>query len=234
MNPTVLFESQHYLALFKPAGLPTSPRSSSPDDSDCLMKMALGLRPSLNQLISVSHHSYEPGLIHRLDPTTSGVVLFAKTEAGFLHARKLWKSHEIEKKYRALVTSTLDPGHSLKSIKLPHSIRFPIGHSNKSDKKMVAILEEKHLIRIRGQAREAHTELLSLNTSDKPQQLIASLRLYSGQRHQIRVHLAALGFPILGDTLYGGGHSSRIWLHAESLTFNCPDGETVSIVAPAW
>lgn len=214
--PVALFENEDFFALNKPAGLP-SERLSSDLTAPCAVNWALQAFPQA----SFCHPNslLEQGLLHRLDPGTSGVLLFAKTEKAWHAIRHLWKQKPqvIQKKYRALATF---PPRSLLAA-LPRLIEIPLGHDRRSAKKMKT-LPPARLYSIRGKPLPARTWIHEVKPVQNPQNtgLQASLlgdyhlEIETGFRHQIRCHLAAAGLPLLGDSLYGGLASSRLWLHA--------------------
>lgn len=202
----LLYEDNELAVFNKPSGVPATRHLGQ--ESGTAVHFALQTHPQLP-----FPDSLERGLLHRLDTGTSGALAFAKTEASYLHFRKIW-NQSVRKIYRAQSRGAL---HELPP--LPHEILLELGHDAKSSKKMrvidpklnVSISEQ--LRRIRGKPQPAKT--LLVQASSLPDSRIdLEIQIKTGVLHQIRAHLAYLGLPLLGDTLYRGEESSRLWLHA--------------------
>ncbi len=244
-----LYEDDSLLALGKAPGLHTAPLGGEGERAVSLLTQLLAQRPELASL--PGRKPCEPGLLHRLDRETSGVVLVAKTEEAF---RKLLESQErglFFKEYRAYCrpSSATIPGAKpgrasldanwIRSRFRPYGPRgarvAPIG----TDRAEIALEEEG------GPLYE--TELLQIveRGSAFPADKDCRLRLYRGYRHQLRAHLAWIGLPIIGDPLYAKREESspdveskqdmgRMYLHAESLEFPHPQtGKIIRIVCPS-
>ena len=161
-----------------------------------------------------------PGIVHRLDEDTSGILLIAKNQHFFEHLKGLFQKHEVKKTYLALV-------HGRMAGK--GRIEKPIGLISGSVKRSV---NGKNLKMV----KEAVTEYKVLNVLKGKYSL---LRIFpeTGRTHQIRVHLASIGHPIVGDTLYGKKKEdkelelTRQFLHAESAEFGLEDGSRIKIEA---
>lgn len=158
-----------------------------------------------------------PGIVHRLDKNTSGVMVVARNQKSFEFLKELFKNREVVKTYAAVACGQLR--HS------SGTISFPIGRLVKNPlKRAVAAGKTK----IRGE-REAVTEY-SVLRGDAHYSLV-ELRPKTGRMHQLRVHLKALSHPIACDTLYGGAKVccpkgvGRMLLHAQSLSFRMPGGK---------
>ena len=215
----VVSEDSSILILDKPAGMPT--HGFSGRDTDTLANFIVSNHAAL---LAVGRNRWEPGIIHRLDRETSGLVLIAKTPTAFEGLRQQLRRKEIRKNYWALVWgSTNTQGH----------IDLPLAHDTRDRRRMRAITESDGAKNQRvwnavtryqriGQARG-----LSLLDID----------METGVMHQIRVHLAAIGHPIVADGLYGGDQSNtfemqRHFLHACRLVFCHPDdGRIVTVEA---
>lgn len=239
----VIFDSAEIFALNKPAHTPSLPHSEK--ETDTAVNSALATFPKLSELAESGQcKPLEPGLLHRLDNETSGVLVFAKTAEAFEHFRHHWKTDRITKIYRAIVYS--DPNSA--AIALPTVITQPLGHDSKSSRRMIALPlgsdgqpTEWSLKKIRGKPLEARTRILrseKLRSLPNGQTLLdLEIEIETGVMHQIRCHLAHLGFPIIGDTVYGGAEPSqlglqkRLYLHAWKLLLKTQGAPTV-IEAP--
>ncbi|HZK11443.1 MAG TPA: RluA family pseudouridine synthase [Atribacterota bacterium] len=149
-----------------------------------------------------------PGIVHRLDKNTSGLIVVAKNDLAHLDLSKQMKEHQVTKKYIALVHGNLKDDSGI--------IDAPIGRSLKNRKKM-AVTEE-------GKSRKAVTQFKVLKRFFGYTLIEATL--HTGRTHQIRVHLAFIGYPIVGDQLYGhkkqGLNINRQALHSHILGFMHP------------
>lgn len=224
---TCLYEDEKIFALHKPSGMPSAPLAHN--ELDTVVNAALAHFPDLPEGL----RPLEPGLLHRLDTSTSGAILFAKTIEAFREFRLHWKS--VRKIYLALVPKNSFPNH----LELPYDITYALAHDSKTPKKMVWLstedLQSKSLKRrtIRGLPLPALTRLLSCREFSE-ELLELEIEIQSGLMHQIRVHLAALACPIEGDQLYGGRAADRIYLHAWKIQPPqlAPQKQTPEIVAP--
>ena len=233
LTASILYEDSDILVLNKPSGVPSVPHSS--EETETAVGIALRHCP---QIMSVGRTTLEPGLLHRLDTETSGALVFAKTESEFHRLRSEWKSGSTQKIYRALVDS-FQP----LPLRLPYSIELPIGHDQKSSKRM-RIATQDQLYRVRGKPLEARTEIIniervdSLNIPHEAPVFDLTIQIYTGVMHQIRVHLSSLSWPILGDQTYHNSFrkhflpSTRLWLHAWKLTLPLKNGNPLHIIAP--
>jgi 23S rRNA pseudouridine1911/1915/1917 synthase len=197
--------------LNKPSGIASV--TQDPSHPETAMGWALAKFPELAKIIRKPGKK-EAGLLNRLDTGTSGILIFAKDQKTFDLAWNLWKSSQIQKIYRCLVTSPA----SLQTIS------YPLTKHPRSSKKMLAIIRKSQHVRDR--LFPATTHLLKKHgpPSDHQQQIIdLEVQIVTGVRHQIRAHLAAIHCPILGDLLYRGKPSNRLWLHAWTLTLKFPD-----------
>lgn len=165
--------------------------------------------------------SYRPGIVHRLDRETSGVLLIALKQPYFLYLKSLFQTHAITKTYYALVAG--------KPVYKKGIIDRPIGIKSGTTKRTI------HSTKM---AKEAITEYECENTFTKDGFEYSLIRVVpkTGRTHQIRVHLASLGCPVLGDKLYGGrsnaSRASRHMLHCFSMEFDVKKGEKIKIEAP--
>jgi 23S rRNA pseudouridine1911/1915/1917 synthase len=149
-------------------------------------------------------------LLNRLDNETGGLVLFAKTNDSFNYYVDEMKNGKIEKTYTAFVDGIPDKENGV--------IKFPIAHHNKNKKKMV-IAKENSIFR--GKPRYAITEWKILETINDNSLL--EIKIFKGARHQIRIHLAEIGYPIIGDKIYNKIKYSDLpnhLLYANGIKFN--------------
>lgn len=213
----ILYQDEWLFAVDKPAGLPCHPLRRK--ESETLVNAVLAAFPKQAALPPAR----EAGLVHRLDNETSGVVLFARSPEALAGLRSLSQSGGIRKTYLALVAGMLTG---------KGRIKVPIGHHPGNVKKMVAIEDPADQERIK--ARRAETCYESVETFESASLLKVEIRV--GARHQIRVHLAHLGHPLLGDKLYGKSaqpETPHHFLHASELHFQHPYlGKNLSISAP--
>jgi 23S rRNA pseudouridine1911/1915/1917 synthase len=179
----VLFESPDFVIANKPAGLPTAPLVRTETRS-----LAAALLARYPEMSGVGFREREPGLVHRLDNETSGVVLAARNQAAFLAARTLFESSLIEKRYLAVVGRGLNDSGELETLLGPDT----------ADARRVRVYDEAP----DGYAKLASTRYRVLERG--PVFALVELSVERAFRHQIRAHLAYLGFPIAGDALYGG------------------------------
>ncbi len=218
MNSTddflIIEETPDLLILNKPHLWSTLPKIG---DLKTAPLEALPASPNLGE--ALGHHRSEQrvipefGIVHRLDLGTSGLVVAAKSEPVYRLLREQWSTSAVTKIYRAIVSK---PSEDLRDLHLPFEIRTAIGHDLKSAKRMRALNEEKDLRRIRSKPLNALSEIKSYRSVD-PTHTELTIQISTGVRHQIRVHLASLGLPILGDLLYKGEPSSRLWLHSSEI-----------------
>ncbi len=206
-----LFEDAELLFLSKPAGMPTV-RSEKEGAKRSLQDEFLdrSLGSSLNK-------DRDYGFLNRLDNETTGIVVVAKNIQTFDYLRENWNIN-VQKIYRTIVSSKLAENDL--SYALPReamTIEFPIGHSPKSKKKMlVKPLQGRK--KVKGDWQRAETTILKIHTDlsrmKDCKHLDLEVQIKTGVRHQIRAHLSTLGWPIVGDALYGGERADRLFLHA--------------------
>ncbi len=171
---------------------------------------------SFPETLTVGPHSLECGLIHRLDTATSGLLLAARTPEAYASLREQFHSRTVEKQYVAVVEGCLRTSGQVTSCLAPSGLRG-------------------QLMRLvpTGQGQEASTAYEPVATSLS--RTSVRLTITTGVRHQIRVHLATLGHPIVGDRHYGSPSGApRLYLHAEVLAFTSPaTGQRVRCMSPA-
>ncbi len=211
----LIHEDPHFLVVEKPAGMPIHPLES--EEKGTLIQ---GLWAQFPEVQKVGEDAREAGLVHRLDTGTSGLVLIARDNATQKFFREEFQKHRIEKEYLAVVE-----GHPFESTEnfMERCIDLPIGHNPKNMKKMR--IEPITAPSKKQKGRSAVT-FVSLEKSFQNHSLL-KIRIPTGVRHQIRVHLAHKNLPIVGDELYGGfavksSGFDRFFLHASRLKFRDP------------
>lgn len=226
-----VYEDSELLILNKPSGIPSVPLSS--EESETAVGMALS---RISTLAEIGVKKLEAGLVHRLDTSTSGLLVFAKTQKEFERIRYLWKAQSVKKIYRAWVSFL---GNKPPQIS---TLDFNLAHHPKSKKKMLILPHQsKKSPSFRGKPIPAITHILAIHQQSQNLSDL-TLRIETGVMHQIRVHLSSQGWPILGDLLYKGPPSNRLWLHAWKLSFPLKTGVQLELEAllpkdwdhPSW
>ncbi len=201
----IIFEDEHLVAIDKPAGMNT--HSPSPFAGEGIYEWMKNREPRWASL----------AILHRLDKETSGVMVFGKTAVANRSLTQQFTAREIAKKY-ILATDR------------------EIGFQQLKMESVLVRAGEKYLsrpIHSGGEKAETHFRKLNSSASGIPElQLVEAIPL-TGKTHQIRVHAAAHGFPIFGDTLYGGTAAPRVFLHAAEIAFAHPiTGERIRFESP--
>lgn len=210
----VLWQDEHLVVCNKPAGLTVHPCPSCPEQT--LVQRILARFPQLGKI-----EGQRPGIVHRLDKDTSGLLVVALTEPDRLSLSQAFAERQVHKEYLALVAG-LPP--------LNGQCLEPVGRHPTAKVKMAVVPENRG-------GRNAHTEWRRLwHTEDSGVSLLA-VRIHTGRTHQIRVHMAHLGYPLLGDRLYAPkavqAMAPRQMLHAWRLTFTHPvSNEAMSFACP--
>jgi 23S rRNA pseudouridine1911/1915/1917 synthase len=204
----VLYEDAAVIAVNKPAGLVV--HAGAGVHAGTLVNRLV----HRFQALSRAGGELRPGIVHRLDRETSGVLLVARTDAAHRALAEQFARRTVEKTYLALVQGRLraDSGRITKPI-----ARDPVRRT-----RMTARL---------GTGREALTEYKVLERFGK--YTWVEVRIGTGRTHQIRVHMASLGHPVAGDHLYGAARAERLFLHAWRISFLSPaGGQRVTVEAP--
>ena len=217
---TTVYEDAEIIAVDKPAGIPT--HGFSARDVDTLANFLVAGWPELS---CVGRSRWEPGLLNRLDTETSGLVLVAKNQPAFDNLREQFRRRRVNKKYIALVWGEAAPSGSI-SLALVH---------DPTDKSRMQVINESGSNRPRLRSWHARTSFRKLASSNEMSLL--EVEMQTGVTHQIRVHLAATGHAIVGDTRYGLVNYStdleRHFLHASRLEFAHPaSGKSIALDSP--
>ena len=202
----VRYEDSDILLINKPAGMVVHPAAGH--EQGTLVNAVLAYCPDLEGVGGEKR----PGIVHRLDKDTSGLILVAKNDRALRHLQAQFKARTVGKVYVALVEGQIQPPSAL--------IDAPIGRDPRQRKKMSVILSRTGSVH----ARPAQTRYRAVTVYDDYSLL--ECELHTGRTHQIRVHLAYIGYPIVGDTIYGRRRQRiplrRHFLHAAELTFRRP------------
>ncbi len=220
MNIPIIYEDNDLLAINKPAGIVV--HGDSPSVVDWILQ-------NYPQIKNVGEEpELRPGIVHRLDKDTSGVLLIAKNQKTFEYLKLQFQNRKIKKKYIALVCGKLRVESGI--------INLPIGKSKKDFRKK-ACLDARRAVhgKLAGKIREAVTEYKVLKRFLG--HTLVEVSPKTGRTHQIRVHLKAIGHPVVCDKLYGPKKLecpfglTRQFLHASSLEFNLSSGARIKIEA---
>ncbi len=211
----VLYEDAALIALDKPSGMPSVALHG--DERGSVANFLLGLAPETAQS---GRSALEAGLVHRLDTGTSGVLLAARSANAWQALREQFQARKVDKRYLALVEGSLTAGGV---------IADPIAHYPRRPRRMLVCRDAEQALQLA--ARSARTTYRPVERIGDA--TLVEVSIDAGVRHQIRVHLAALGHPVRGDTLYGGGPATRLLLHSHRLGFRHPvDRRVVTIESP--
>ena len=203
------YEDEHLLVVDKPAGISVHPGAGR--SSGTLANALVGYGARGGEALD------RPGIVHRLDRDTSGLMVVARSEKAFLGLRRLVRRHEIEREYLALVCGRPRSRRGTIEAPIGRDRKHPTRRSLETDKPRAAI---------------THFELREFLA----RHALLAVRLETGRTHQIRVHLAAINLPVAGDSVYGVAHDlglERQFLHACRLAFRHPiTGEEIEVTSP--
>ena len=196
----ILYEDNDIIVVNKPKGLVVHPANGNPDGTlvNAIMAICKGTLSGIGGEL-------RPGIVHRLDKDTSGVLIVAKNDIAHVKMSEQIKKHEVEKTYIALVKGIVKENQA--------TINMPIGRSTKDRKKMA----------VNKKGKEAITHFKVIERFPKYICTLLEIKIETGRTHQIRVHLSEIGYPVIGDEVYSNGKNQ--WnikgqcLHAKSLKF---------------
>jgi 23S rRNA pseudouridine1911/1915/1917 synthase len=212
----IVFEDDHLIIIDKPAGLVVHPAAGHADGT-----LVNALLHHCHGKLSGIGGVQRPGIVHRIDKDTSGLLVVAKSDAAHDGLAKLFHAHDIERRYFAIVSGVPAPPAG--------SVRTQIGRSTTNRKKMAVLPENK--------GKHAVTHYRMIESFGKT--ALVECKLETGRTHQVRVHMAHIGHPLIGDSVYSNRQNpyrigpnqskfDRQALHAASLGFIHPiSGETL-------
>ena len=214
MEISIVYEDKNILVINKPSGLITHPKNAD-DKQESVTGWLVEKYPEIK---AIGEDPLRPGLVHRLDKDTSGLLVIAKTQDSFLYLKSLFQDKKIKKFYLALVRGR--PKESKGIIDAPMG---RIGMKRTTQVRGSKKLKDK---------KEAVTEYSTLkNFRDFT---LLKVSPHTGRTHQIRVHLKSIGNTVAGDPLYGNKNPNgpkqpeRLFLHAYKLQFVSPDGKSLA------
>ncbi len=199
----IIYEDDDIIVVNKPKGLVVHPANGNPDGTLVNAIMAI-CKDSLSGIGG----EIRPGIVHRLDKDTSGILVVAKNDKAHIKMSEQIKNHTVQKTYIALVRGIVKENEA--------TINMPIGRSAKDRKKMAVTKNGK----------EAITHFKVIKRYPNENCTLLEVKIETGRTHQIRVHLSQIGYPVIGDTTYSSGKNK--WgvqgqcLHAKSLKFKHP------------
>lgn len=199
----VLYEDEDCIVISKPVGVLTHSKGAFNPEATVASFVRTRIKGMAGE---------RAGIVHRLDRATSGVIICAKHPAALSWLQKQFAQRKAKKSYVAIVSGKVDPNHAI--------IDMPIERNPKAPA----------TFRVGVNGKVALTEYQVEQESDKYSLL--QLRPQTGRTHQLRVHLAHHGHPIVGDVIYNGEPAERLFLHAKSLEITLPNRERVTFTAP--
>jgi 23S rRNA pseudouridine1911/1915/1917 synthase len=211
----IVYEDEHLLVIDKPAGLVVHPGAGQRTGT-----LVHGLLAAYPDIAGVGVDPARPGIVHRLDKGTTGLLLVARTQPAYTALVAALSARHVHRRYRALAWGRLSTATGL--------IDAPIGRSPREPTRMAIVVRGKEA-RTRYEVLAAYTEPVEVTE--------LACTLETGRTHQIRVHLRSIGHPVVGDVRYDGARQSlpmeRPFLHAEVLELHHPvSGTPLRFVSP--
>lgn len=176
----IIYEDNDIIVVNKPKGLVVHPANGNPDGTLVNAIMAI-----CKESLSGIGGELRPGIVHRLDKDTSGLLIVAKNDRAHINMSEQIKNHEVRKIYIALVRGVVQEDEA--------TIDMPIGRSTKDRKKMAVVKNGKNAV--------THFKVLKRY----PKYTLLEIKIDTGRTHQIRVHMAEIGHPVVGDMIYSNG-----------------------------
>lgn len=197
----IVYEDKDIIVVNKPKGMVVHPANGNPDGT-----LVNAIMSICKESLSGIGGELRPGIVHRLDKDTSGLLIVAKNDKAHIQMSEQIKNREVNKIYIALVRGNVQEDEA--------TINMPIGRSIKDRKKMAVIKS----------GREAITHFKVLKRY--PRYTLLEIKIDTGRTHQIRVHMAEIGHPVVGDSIYSNGKNEfgveGQMLHAKILDFKHP------------
>ena len=208
----IVYEDSDIIVVNKQKGLVVHPANGNPDGT--LVNAIMNI---CKDSLSGIGGEIRPGIVHRLDKDTSGLIIIAKNDKAHINLSEQIKNREVKKTYIALVRGVISENEA--------TINIPIARSTKDRKKMAVSKDGKNAI----------THFKVLKRYDK--YTLVEVKIETGRTHQIRVHMSHIGYPVVGDVVYSNGKNPfgviGQMLHAQKLTFKHPiTNEELNLEAP--
>ena len=208
----IIYEDSDIIVVNKPKGMVVHPANGNPDGT--LVNAVMNI---CKDSLSGIGGEIRPGIVHRLDKDTSGLLIVAKNDKAHINLSDQIKNREITKKYIALVRGVIKENYA--------TIDMPIARSDKDRKKMAVKKDGKNAV--------THFTVIKRYKG----YTLLDIKIDTGRTHQIRVHLSEIGYPIVGDFVYSNGKNPfgvvGQMLHAKSLEFKHPiTGKQMKLEAP--
>lgn len=201
----VIYEDNDILVVNKQKGLVVHPGNGNLDGT-----LANAVMAHCKDSLSGIGGELRPGIVHRLDKDTSGLLIIAKNDKAHIKMSEQIKDRKVKKTYIALVRGIISENEA--------TINMPIGRSTRDRKKMAVTKNGKEAI--------THFKVLNRFTTNKASYTLLEVKIDTGRTHQIRVHMAEIGHPVIGDTVYSNGKNEfgvvGQCLHAKKLEFTHP------------
>ena len=212
----IIYEDNDILVVNKQKGLVVHPANGNPYGT-----LVNAIMAHCKDSLSGIGGELRPGIVHRLDKDTSGLLIIAKNDKAHIQVSEQIKNREVKKTYIALVRGTIAEDEA--------TINMPIGRSTKDRKKMAVTKNGKEAV--------THFKVLNRYTTNKGSYTLLEIKIDTGRTHQIRVHMAEIGHPVIGDSVYSNGKNEfgveGQCLHAKRLEFVHPiTGKEMKLEAP--
>lgn len=228
----ILFEDDHVAAINKPAGMTVHAGAGEASHSGNLVNALLH---HFGNSLSGEGGELRPGIVHRLDRWTSGAILVAKSDRAHKGLAQAFESRQVKKVYLALVQGEVaNPRDSNRTV-MERAVEQDAHWWTRVEAPIGRDPRRRHRMAVVASGRSAVTDYRPLRTRSKPAHSLLEVRIHTGRTHQIRVHLAWVGRPIVGDVTYGGAadDSERFYLHASHIAVSHPiTGDPLVIDAP--